>query len=135
MRRQVMALVLAGVMAVGICGGVSAAGRGMRHEPRVCSVSAYCACARCCGRWATHRRTASGQVPRPGITVAADPTVWPMGSCVRIEGVGERIVQDRGSAIRGARLDVFFGTHTEALRFGRKLLVVHPCGRVARDSQ
>lgn len=62
-----------------------------------------------------------------GKTVAADTSKLPMGTCVEIEGLGQRVVEDVGSAIKGHRLDVFFGSHAEALEFGRKVLRVRPC--------
>jgi 3D (Asp-Asp-Asp) domain-containing protein len=35
-----------------------------------------------------------------------------------IEGVGEVVVHDRGGAIQGKRLEQFFHTYKEALRWG-----------------
>lgn len=61
--------------------------------------------------------------------MAADPRVWAMGTCVLIEGLGRRVVQDVGSAIRGRRLDVFFGSHEDARAFGRRRLGVQTCSR------
>lgn len=37
-----------------------------------------------------------------------------------IEGIGERTVQDRGGAISGQKIDVFFNNHEDALHFGRQ---------------
>jgi 3D (Asp-Asp-Asp) domain-containing protein len=65
--------------------------------------------------------------PREGVTVAADPRVWPMGACIDIAGLGRRVVQDVGGAIRGRRLDVFFARHVDALRFGRREMRVMEC--------
>lgn len=59
--------------------------------------------------------TASGVKAISGITIAADTSVIPMGSYVYIEGVGVRIVQDRGGGIKGNKLDIFVDTHDEAL--------------------
>lgn len=42
-----------------------------------------------------------------------------------IEGVGERIVQDRGSAIKGQKLDVYMSDLDVALEFGRQKLRVY----------
>jgi len=36
-------------------------------------------------------------------------------------------VQDTGSAIRGAKVDVFFDSHEAAKEFGVKRLEVRPC--------
>lgn len=65
-----------------------------------------------------HGITASGQPVQAGVTVAADPDVLPYGTVLYIEGVGIRIVQDKGGAIKGNRLDVAVDTHANALQFG-----------------
>jgi len=90
-------------------------------------VSAYCPCAVCCGRWAGGK-TKSGRRPAQGTTVAADPRVWPMGTCLEIEGLGKRVVQDVGGAIKGLKLDVFYYAHSDALLFGRREMRVRACG-------
>lgn len=89
-------------------------------------VTAYCHCALCCKK--TDGITASGVPVTVGVTVAADPRVYRLGSCVWIEGMGRRIVQDVGSAIKGVnRLDVYFPTHDEALAFGSRFLRIERC--------
>ena len=89
-------------------------------------VTAYCACEQCCGRWARHSPgiTATGVRAVEGITVAADWSILPPGTVIEIEGYGLRIVQDSGSAIRGRRIDIFFTSHADALRFGVQKLKV-----------
>lgn len=67
--------------------------------------------------------TASGSFVQPGVTVAADPRVIPMGSKVYIENVGVRVVQDTGGAIKGNRIDVYIPNLSEARRFGVKRAV------------
>lgn len=64
--------------------------------------------------------TASGTKTEEGITVAADWRVLPKGTRVYIDGVGERTVQDKGGAIKGQKIDVYFESEKEALEFGRK---------------
>ena len=59
-----------------------------------------------------------------GVTIAADTSILPFGTKVIIEGVGERIVQDRGGAIKGNHIDLFFNSHQAALEFGRQELEV-----------
>lgn len=97
------------------------------HAQRVevFTVTAYCHCARCCGRAA--QPTASGKMPRAGVTVAG-PRRIPLGTRVRIEGVGERVVQDRLARRYDNRFDVFFASHDEARRFGKRRLriLIHP---------
>jgi 3D (Asp-Asp-Asp) domain-containing protein len=51
------------------------------------------------------------------VTVAADINVLPFGTSLLIDG-HEYIVQDRGGAIQGNRIDVYFDSHQEALVFG-----------------
>lgn len=64
--------------------------------------------------------TASGKHTKEGRTVAADPRVLPMGTVIYIDGIGERIVEDTGSAIKGYKLDLFIEDLKEAREFGRK---------------
>lgn len=52
--------------------------------------------------------------------IAADWDVLPLGTVVYIDGLGERVVQDRGGAIKGNAVDVYFEDHDEALVFGRQ---------------
>ena len=61
--------------------------------------------------------TASGTSPVPGITAAADWDVLPAGSVIYIEGVGIRVIEDTGSAVKGQALDVLVETHDEAVRW------------------
>ena len=61
--------------------------------------------------------TASGSLPVPGVTAAADWAQLPPGSVLYIEGVGVRVVEDSGSAIRGNALDILVATHAEAERW------------------
>lgn len=91
-------------------------------------VTGYCPCPKCCGPGA-NGVTASG---RPvshngGRFVAADKTVFGFGRRLIVPGyAGERPVPvlDRGGAIKGLKLDVFFPTHDQAKQWGRKFLDV-----------
>jgi 3D (Asp-Asp-Asp) domain-containing protein len=88
------------------------------------TVTAYCPCKICCGKWFSPRpRTASGQVPKDGITCAA-PRRIPFGTRLYIQGVGERIVQDRLAKRFDSRIDIFMSNHTNAVRFGIRTNVV-----------
>lgn len=55
-----------------------------------------------------------------GVTIAADWDVLPPGTVIYIDGLGERVVQDRGGAIKGNAVDIYFEDHDEALVFGRQ---------------
>lgn len=81
------------------------------------NVSAYCACSKCCGK--TNGITASGTKATVGRTIAA-PSSYSFGTKIELEGLGTYIVEDRGGAIQGNKIDVYFTSHSEALAFGRK---------------
>lgn len=67
--------------------------------------------------------TKSGEVTREGV-VAADPTILPLGSMVRIEGAGEYDgvykVSDTGSKVKGRHVDIYMPEYREAKQFGRR---------------
>ena len=62
------------------------------------------------GYVATGNPCASGVMPEAGITVASNSL--PLGTRVYIEGIGERVVQDRGG-MDGGTLDVFCSSESE----------------------
>ena len=77
-------------------------------------ITAYCGCAKCCGK--TDGITASGTHVTAGRTVAAPPEI-PFGTQLMING-HIYTVEDRGGAIKGNRIDIYFESHEEAERFG-----------------
>lgn len=81
-------------------------------------VTAYCPCTKCCGT-CSPGITASGHRIEPGDVFVAAPKNIPFGTKVFVPGYGWSTVQDRGGAIKGNRIDVFFPTHQEALEWGR----------------
>lgn len=82
-------------------------------------VTAYCACALCCG--SAGRLNAASSIPRVGLSIAA-PRAVPFGTWVMIDipGVGRirRRVDDRTASRYDGRWDVFVATHREAIHFG-----------------
>ena len=78
-------------------------------------LTAYCACEKCCGK--TDGITASGVRAKQGVTIAADTNILPFGTKVLIND-NEYIVQDKGGAIKGKRIDIYFDHHQDALEFG-----------------
>lgn len=78
-------------------------------------VTAYCPCKKCCGEWSDGFYADGTKVG--GLVVAADRSI-PLGTIMDIPGYGTAVVRDRGGAIKGARLDVYFDTHQEALNWG-----------------
>lgn len=91
-------------------------------DSKVYTVTAFCACKKCCGPNAKGI-TASGKPVVEGVTIAA-PRSIPFGTKLYIEGVGIRIVQDRLAKKYDNRIDVFFNSHEKALKFGKKRLTV-----------
>jgi len=89
-------------------------------------VTAYCPCKECCGRFAKGQ-TASGYVIRQGSRFAAADKKYPFGTEIivpRYNGDKPIRVIDRGGAIKGDRLDVFFHRHWQARKWGVKYLDV-----------
>ncbi|WP_081328686.1 3D domain-containing protein [Neomoorella thermoacetica] len=68
-------------------------------------------------------RTATGIKVRRGV-VAVDPKVIPLGTKLYIEGYGEAIAADTGGAIKGNKIDLFMDSKQEALRWGRRWVLV-----------
>jgi 3D (Asp-Asp-Asp) domain-containing protein len=104
----------------------------------------YCACGKCCGwhrGWIPPFRpvyssgpnkgkpkkvgiTASGTKARKG-TIAADRRYYRFGTVLYIPGYGYGRVEDTGRAIQGpSRIDLFFGSHQQALNWGRRRVSV-----------
>jgi len=111
------------------------------YKVETLQVTAYCACDKCCGwerNWLGQKvysygpykgerkivgLTADGTWAKQG-TIAADTNLYPMGTIMYIEGYGYGIVEDRGSAIKGKHIDIFFKSHERALEWGNKTLNV-----------
>lgn len=74
--------------------------------------------------------TASGTRARPGV-VAVDPRVIPLGTRLYIQSLdgtkdyGFAIAEDKGGAIKGKRIDLFFETAEEVRQFGRRKVKVY----------
>ncbi len=93
-------------------------------------VTAYCPCQKCCGPRASGI-TASGKNVdhNSGKFVAADTRLLPFGTQIQVPGYGSDAgdvveVIDRGGAIKGYRLDVFYPDHATARQWGRQVLPV-----------
>ena len=86
-------------------------------------VTAYCPCQKCCGENA-QGITASGHDVSYNNSrfVAADTDQLPFGTKLIIPGYNAAPVEviDRGGAIKGNKLDLFYPTHEEALQWGRQ---------------
>lgn len=84
----------------------------------VYKVTAYCSCAKCCGK--TNGITASGTKATANHTIAA-PSIFAFGTKVKINGT-VYVVEDRGGAIQGNRIDIYMNSHQEALAWGVRYL-------------
>lgn len=89
-------------------------------KTKIYKITAYCACAKCCGK--ATGRTASGTRATAGRTIAA-PRGFSFGTKLSINGK-TYVVEDRGGAIKGNRIDIFVSSHSAALRWGVKYLPV-----------
>lgn len=58
-------------------------------------------------------------------TISVDPSVYPYGTKLFVEGYGFAIAADCGTAIKGKKIDVYFNTYEEACRWGAKYVKVY----------
>ena len=92
------------------------------------TATAYCSCTICTGKG--NGITASGTRATANRTIAA-PRSFSFGTEFYIPyfrnnaNRGIFVVEDRGGAIKGNRIDIYFNSHEEALRFGRRTLKVY----------
>lgn len=91
---------------------------------RVITVSAtgYCSCVACCGPGG--ETTANGARTQWGVIAA--PKGWSFGEQYTIDQLPGTVftVQDRGGAISGNRIDIWFPSHSEALAWGRRTVTL-----------
>ena len=105
---------------------ISIAGSSDQWETVVMRVTAYCACRRCCGKFADGKTANGHKIRRNDVFVAADK-MYPFGTEIIVPGYNNDNpvkVLDRGRVIRGNRLDVFFNSHNTAREWGVKYLEV-----------
>lgn len=108
--------------------------RGEKPIVRTMEITGYCKCKKCCGwerNWYGRPVSASnGKPQKVGTTsrgtkakvgtIAADTAKYPFGTIMQIPGYGYGRVEDRGSAIKGEHIDVFFKSHKQATQWGRQ---------------
>ncbi len=78
------------------------------------TTTGYCSCSKCSGG---HQLTYSGTVPTADHTISADLTQFPIGTKLWIDGT-VYTVEDKGSSVKGHWIDIFYGSHEEALAHG-----------------
>jgi 3D (Asp-Asp-Asp) domain-containing protein len=93
------------------------------RRPLVMTATAYDPGPRSCGRYADGY-TATGAKAQKGV-VAVDDRVIPMGARLYIPGYGFAVAADRGSAIKGMKIDLCYNTYSEAIQFGRRKVKVY----------
>ena len=86
------------------------------------TTTGYCNCSQCAGAYAG-RPTSSGVMPKANHTIAADPSVLPIGTKVIINGQ-EYKVEDTGSGVNGKTIDVYYDNHDAAVAHGNKKVEV-----------
>ena len=76
-------------------------------------------------QWTSKCQSSSGCTLKDGVSVATDQKLYDYGDKVFIEGLGERVVHDTGTAVLERRasqgrypiIDIFFKSKSEAIRF------------------
>lgn len=92
------------------------------------NTSAYCACMKCCGK--TNGITSSGASAKEWYTIAAGKG-YPIGTVIYIPALANKpnggwfVVEDRGGAISNNKIDIYMGSHSAALIYGRRTLECH----------
>ncbi|MBS4174964.1 3D domain-containing protein [Bacillus sp. FJAT-49736] len=56
--------------------------------------------------------------------ISVDPKVIPLGTKVYVDGYGYAIAADKGSSVKGNKIDVFYPTLKQAYKWGRKKVKV-----------
>ena len=90
-------------------------------------VTHYCCCVKCCGK--ADGITYSGVKATPGVTVAVDTSIIPLGADVLVD-YGDGVINyyradDTGSAIKGNKLDLCVSSHQEAINLGVRTATVY----------
>ncbi|MCM8527082.1 MAG: 3D domain-containing protein [Lentisphaeraceae bacterium] len=111
------------------------------YQVKIMTVTAYCPCATCCG-WKINRYgnpvfnygSKRGYRKKVGFTstdtradvgtIAADTRSIPYGTKLYVQGYGFGVVEDTGGALKGNHIDIFFNSHSQAMRWGVKSMKV-----------
>ncbi len=110
---------------------------GAKAVERKLLVTAYCKCQSCCGwerswfgRPVYTSGPAKGKPKKVGVTasgakagkgtIAADLSLYPFKTIMYVPGYGYGRVEDCGGGVKGDHIEVFFGSHSQALNWGRR---------------
>jgi 3D (Asp-Asp-Asp) domain-containing protein len=91
------------------------------------TATAYDATFKSCGKHPedpNYGITYSGLRVKPGI-VAVDPKVIPLGTHLYVEGYGEALAADKGGAIKGNRIDLYYESPKDVARYGKRTVKVY----------
>lgn len=92
------------------------------------TVTAYCSCEICCGKWALNRQGpvvgAAGVPLVPGVSVAVDTDYIPLGTKLYDENGNEYIAADTGSGVVGYWMDIYMVDHQSARNWGKQTLTL-----------
>lgn len=105
---------------------IEAAPLARAHVIEDVTVTHYDCCVECCGK--ADGITASGVRATPGVTVAVDPAVIPLGADVLVD-YGDGVINyyradDTGSGVVGNHIDLCVADHQTAVQLGRRTATV-----------
>lgn len=95
------------------------------------TLTAYCSCEKCCGKWAQTGTilTADGTEAVQGFTVGTDWNTIPPGTTLIIDGheyeAHDKVAGWITERYNGKIIDVYFESHTDALKFGKKKMTIY----------
>lgn len=92
--------------------------------------TAYCACEKCCGKWALNRpngivKGAAGRELISNYSVAVDPKVIPYGTILYDESGNSYRADDCGGAVKGYHIDIYMDSHNAARNFGKQTMKLY----------
>lgn len=85
-------------------------------------LTAYCPCRECSAGYGNH--TSTGRIAKANHTIAADNRVLKAGTWVIINNKLYR-VEDVGGGVKGKHVDIYFNTHAETTKFGKRFANVY----------
>lgn len=92
------------------------------------TVTAYCACEKCCGSWASKRNGpvvgAAGTELIPGVSVAIDHSLFSFGTKFYDADGNIYVAADTGSGVNGYWIDIYMADHEQAKAWGKQTMVL-----------